>query len=329
MIIFYKSLHNRGVTVVAVSLAIELLIMTGVGFVIKRKNIVQEQFTGQVSAFIMNACLPCLVFHSMTSIDLSIDILQKCGVVLLLATLVNLILLGIGQIFYIAMGKTGSARLARYSVVILHATFMGLPVIDALFGVEGNMYYAIFMIPLRLLYYGFSKIMLSPPGTDGGINTKAIVKAFLTPSIIVMPFAIAFGMLGIHLPTPVANCVANMAKLCSPLGLILCGTVIAKYDIKKLFCLRYMRMPMVRNIAMPALFVLLTRPLYMLGVDEMIIDMIIIYTAFPIASLLPTFILQYDPDPDVQFEAASITIIATLLSIITIPFWCFIIQTVA
>ncbi len=316
---------------IAISLAIELLIMTGIGFVIKRLNIVQEQFTGQVSALLMNACLPCLVFHSMTSIDLSMEIIQRCGIVLLLATAVNLILLAIGQVFYIAMGKTGSARLARYSVVILHATFMGVPVIDALFGAVGNMYYAIFMIPLRLLYYGFSKIMLSPPGSgsDGKISKKTILKAFLTPSIVVMPFAMAFGMLGIHLPAPVANCVANMAKLCSPLGLILCGTVIAKYDIKKLFCRRFLFMPIVRTIAMPALFVLLTRPLYLLGVDQMLIHMIIVYTAFPIASLLPTFILQYDPDPEVQFEAASITIIATLMSIITIPFWCYIVQTVA
>jgi predicted permease len=249
--------------------------------------------------------------------------------VLLVATAVNLILLGIGQIFYIAMGKTGSARLARYSVVILHATFMGVPVIDALFGAIGNMYYAIFMIPLRLLYYGFSKIMLTPPGAgeSAKLSGKTIAKAFLTPSIIIMPFAIAFGMLGIHLPAPVANCISNMAKLCSPLGLILCGTVIAKYDIKKLFCLRYMRMPLVRNIAMPALIWLITLPLYRLGIDKIIIQMAVIYSAFPIASLLPTFILQYDPDPDVQFEAASITIIATLLSMITVPFWCFVVQS--
>jgi len=315
---------------VAVSLAIELLIMTGVGFFLKKRNIIQEQFTGQVSALVMNAGLPCLVFHSMTSVDLSGDVLRRCGVVFLLAVMVNLILLAIGQTFYIVLGKNGHARLARYSIVIIHATFMGVPVIDALFGAVGNMYYAIFMIPLRLLYYGFSKILLSPPGTegDGKLSKKTVAKAFLTPSIIVMPFALAFGMLGIHLPAPIANCIANMAKLCSPLGLILCGTVIAKYDIKKLFCRRFMFIPIVRNIAIPSLFVLLTRPLYVLGVDQMIIHMIIIYTAFPIASLLPTFILQYDPDTDVQFEAASITIIATLMSIITIPFWCFMIQTV-
>jgi predicted permease len=90
-----------------------------------------------------------------------------------------------------------------------------------------------------------------------------------------------------------------------------------------------MFIPIVRTVAMPALFVLLTRPLYSFGVDQMIIHMIIIYSSFPIASLLPTFILQYDPDTEVQFEAASITIIATMISMVTIPFWCYIVQTVA
>ena len=314
---------------VAISLAIELLIITGIGFFIKKRNIVQDSFAGQISAFVMNACLPCLVFNSMASVDLSAEVLKKCFVVLMMSLALNLILLAIGQGFYIAMGKTGSGRLARYSIVMLHGTFLGLPVIDSLFGTIGTMYYAVFMIPVRIIYYGCSKMLLTPPGTDSDakISFAAMGKVLRTPSIAIMPVAVIFNMIGIHLPVPVMNCISNMSKLCSPLGLILCGTVIAKYDIKKLICMRYFRIPLVRNIAMPALIWLLTRPLYRFGVDQMAIQMTVIYSAFPIASLLPTFTLQYDPDPDTQFEAASITIIATLLSMITIPIWCFVVQT--
>ena len=208
--------HNRGVIMVAISLAIELLIMTSIGFAIKKLNIVTDEFSSQISALIMNACLPCLVFNSMTSIDFSADVLRRCGMVLLLSLIVNSALLGMGQLYYIASGKTGSARLACYSMLMVHGTFMGVPVIDALFGAEGNMYYAVFMIFPRLLYYGFSKLLLSPPGASGGdFSAATFKKAFLAPSVIVMPFAAACGILGLHLPTPIMNCVYNMSKLCT------------------------------------------------------------------------------------------------------------------
>ena len=130
------------------------------------------------------------------------------------------------------------------------------------------------MIIPRLLYYGFSKLLLSPSGSSSGnFSAETFKKAFLAPSVVVMPFAVLFAMSGLTMPAPVARCIVNMSKLCSPLGLILCGTVIAKYDVKKLICMRYFRIPLVRNIAMPALIWLLTRPLYRFGVDQMAIQM--------------------------------------------------------
>ena len=72
---------------------------------------------------------------------------------------------------------------------------------------------------------------------------------------------------------------------------------------------------------MPALFYALTRPLLPAGVDHMICDMVVVYSALPAATLLPAYAIQYDPDERNQFEAAGICVVSTLLSTLTIPLW--------
>jgi len=316
---------------IAVSLAVELLIMTGIGFAARKLNIIQDQFSSQVSAFLMNLALPCLVFNSMTQIAFSAEILRSCIIVFVLSVAVNAVQLLLGQAVYIISGKSDSGRLARYGMITSHSTFMGVPVVNALFGDLGNMYYAIFLAPVRLVYYGLSKVMLMPPRCEQSKSEikKDVLKAFVCPSVLAIPVAVIFAASGLTLPVPVANCVASMAKLCSPLGLILCGTVLGRYSFKKLFCRRYFYLPIIRTILMPIVFLIITRPLIWLGVELMIVDMIVIYTAMPIASLMPTFVMQYDPDLENQFEAAGATIIATLMSMVTIPTWYFILQTLA
>ena len=312
---------------IAISLAAELLLMTAIGIFIRKINLVQDTFTSQVSAFLMNVALPCLVFTSMTAMAFSMELLANCGIVLLLSVVVCGIQFLLGQLVYRLTGKSGSGRLMRYGMLMPHFSFMGIPVVNALFGDLGNMYYAIFLIPVRIIYYGASKTLLqAPQAGDAPQKSGSIWKSILSPALVVIPIALLFWVTGWKLPGPVMNCVSSLSKICSSLALILCGTALGRHEFKKLGRLRYWKLPLVRTIVMPAIFILLTRVLSLFGIDELIGQMIVVYTALPIASLMATFVMQYDPDPEMQFEAAGNTMIATLLSTVTLPVWYMILQ---
>ncbi|MDD2956780.1 MAG: hypothetical protein PHD67_10805, partial [Oscillospiraceae bacterium] len=79
---------------------------------------------------------------------------------------------------------------------------------------------------------------------------------------------------------------------------------------------RYLRLPLIRNLAMPAVFFFLTR---LLPLDPTLSNIVVIYAALPVASLLAAFTIRYDPDS--QFESAGSVLISTLLSAVTIPLW--------
>lgn len=307
---------------IAITLSCELLLMTIIGFFTQKIKLVNKDFDTQLTRFLLNIAFPCLIFNSIIAEEFSPETLKNCAIMLVCSVAVCLIQLGLGQLYYIATGKSGSGRITRYGMVFVHYSFMGIPVIQGLFGTRGTLYYAIFLIPVRILYYTFTKSLLTPKGTDlKKPTTKEKIKNLFSPCLVAVIIGLIFWILGWKLPTVINYCVTGLSGICSPLGLILCGLTLGKYNIKKLFNIRYLKLPVIRTIILPAIFFGLTRIMILVGIEPMVANIVAIYTALPVASLTAAFTVLYDPDPDIQFEAAGSVLFATIMSIITLPLW--------
>jgi predicted permease len=200
---------------------------------------------------------------------------------------------------------------------------MGLPVIAELFGDLGIFYYTFFLVPVRIGYYALSEPLMTPQGVEGTKTTPAMVvkKALLSPQLIAVVVGLVFWVNGWKLPEAIQYCVKSLSSICSPLALLLCGMIVAEYDFKSLVNLKYLRLPFLRTVVMPALFFLLSRLLLMMGVEDLLCQIFVVYTALPVASLLPVYSIKYDPDPDNHLDAAGACILSVILSAVTIPVW--------
>ena len=298
---------------IAITLAIELLLMNGIGIFIRRSGMVNKDFSSRLTNIVLNICVPCLIFHSINNTaEFSMEALRNCIVILIL-----------GQIIYLKMGKSGAARNIRYGLTFCHFSFMGIPVIAELFGDLGIFYYTFFLVPVRIGYYSLSEPLMTPPGAEGTKTTPGMVvkKALLSPQLIAVIVGLVFWVGGWKLPAAIQYCVKSLSSICSPLALLLCGMVVAEYDFKALVNLKYLRLPILRTVVMPAVFFLLSRLLLMMGVEDLLCQILVVYTALPVASLLPVYSIKYDPDPDNHLDAAGACIISVLLSAVTIPIW--------
>ena len=97
--------------------------------------------------------------------------------------------------------------------------------------------------------------------------------------------------------------------------------VLGEYNFKQLIRGKYLLLPLLRTILMPAIFFGVSRLFLLLGVEKLLCDMMVIYAAFPVASLLPIYTIRFDPDPDNQLNAAAASILSVLISAVTIPIW--------
>lgn len=313
---------------IAVTLAVELLLMTLSGVFIQKRRIVGDTFPQQLSSFVMRFLLPMLVFNSVANaIPFSAELLNSCMSAVILGFFVMLLSLCIGQLLSRFERDGGMGRILRYSITFPHFSFMGIPVVDTLFGDVGTLYYVFFMVPVRLFYYALSEPFMTPPELKKQVSAlDSIQRALLNPSMLAIAFGLVCWISGWQLPTVLNYVVVQCASICSPLALILCGMTLGKFELKKVFSLRYFKAPILRLTVMPGLFFLLTRPLSLLHVDSMLCSIVVIFTALPVASMLSTYTMQCDPSPENGFSAASVCVLSTLLSTLTIPVWYILLQ---
>lgn len=229
----------------ASTLAFELLLMTLLGVFIQKMKIVGPQFADQLTAMIMKVLFPMLVFCSIKNAPgFTTETLTTCLLVMLIGAVVMFISLGIGQIFYIRNKKDGLGRILRYAITFTHFTFMGMPVIDALFGSMGTLYYVFFMIPVRIMYYALPETLMTPPERKVKRSLFATIRNIvLNPPLIAVALGLVFWITDWKLPTVIEYVVNECYMICSPLGLILCGLILGKYDFKRLINVRYIKAP--------------------------------------------------------------------------------------
>ena len=307
---------------VAISLAIQLLLLIAVGILMSKIKLIEKNFAPQLSSYLLNIALPCLVFTSISSLDFSKDTLKSCGIVLVLAIVVCLLLFLIGQVVYILSGRNSRGRLLRYSIVMPQFSFMGIPVVDALFGAAGNLYYTIFIFPVRIIYYGLSTLLLMPSTEGKSMEKGSVLKALKSPALMIMPLAFLFFLTGWTIPAPIYASISSIAKTCSPMGLILCGIIVGQYDFRRLLKLRYLLVPAVSTIGLPLIFFLMTRLLALTSIDPIIPNMIVLFNALPLATFTPAMVMCCEPENhEAQFEAAGATLIALIMSVTTVPIW--------
>ena len=301
------------------TLALKLLLFIAIGFAATKLKVVAGDFNKQFTKFLTSIILPCMIVNSMYGMDYSLEELKNCGYLLLLSIAFLVIEFIMGQIAYLLAGKNGSARIMRFGMIFTNFSFMGFPVVEALYGNQGIFYFAIFLVPIRIFYYSSAKVLLSPPDENAKKESLlTVIKKTLNPSIVAVFVGVFFYLTGIRLPDTIAYVMSSLAATCSPLGMMLCGITLGYYPLKKLLQVRYFRLTLIRNFLIPSIFYVLA---WATALPYDLAQIVIICAALPVSTLMVAFCVQYDPDPESNFESAGSVFYSTLISIATIPLW--------
>lgn len=310
---------------VAVTLAIELLLMNCIGIFIRKSGLTNKEFSAHLTNLILTFCIPCLIFNSVSNaVTFTPELLANCGVVILVSGASLLLSFLLGQLAYFICNKNGVGRIMRYGITFCHFSFMGIPVIEALFGDMGIFYYAsFFLFPVRIAYYAFSDALMTPQELRAAKKSfgKMLKEIFLNPCTLALILGVIFWIAGWHLPEVLNYCVKTMSSLSSPLALLLCGMVLAEHNFRTLLKAKYFLLPLLRTVVMPCIFFGISRLLLQLGVDELLCNILVIFSALPVSSLLPIFTIRSDPNEANQLAAAASTTLSVPIAAVTIPIW--------
>ena len=298
------------ITVIITQL-IQLFLMLFLGYFLCKRGIFDRHTNQKMTKLCLTVTTPCLVLSS---------VLQQTGernYSLIAFTF------AIAILYYIVMPFISwlickllrlprqSHGLYMFMAVFENIGFMGIPLINAIYGGEGVLYTAIFNICFNLAAFGYGPVMLNI-GT--GRTSKPDLKDVLSPGTILSVFTIVVYLSGLKLPGVLTGVISSVGAVTSPMAMMLTGAALALVDIRTVFTDRHVYPFLaVRQLIFP----LIIFPLFALVIkDPVLLGVVFILTIMPCASNSVLFATNYNNDESL---AARTVFISTLCSLITIP----------
>jgi len=220
---------------------------------------------------------------------------------------------GIIKIFKL---ESATRDVFQFMVVFSNVAFMGLPVINAVYGTEGVFYTTLYNLPFNILIWTFGVMVLSRSNKEsiGGDGKGVAFKVLLNPGIIAVGIGFLMFLTSTRLPGPIHETLVLLGSLTTPLSMFFIGTILADMDIKDIFTNK--------NVFIGASFRLVIVPLIVLvflkalKFEGIILGIPVIITAMPVAANCSIMAAKYGSD--YKFASQSV-FISTMLSLITIP----------
>lgn len=294
----------------------KVFIMILPGYVLTKMNLINKQHTEGVSSIITHITYPCLVIMAM-QMDFSWEILNNCKYVVLIFIGVVIIAMIISKLLtMIVKLPPEQTGIMAFMMVFGNTGFLGLPVLDGLFGKEAVFYGALCDSSFDVLMFsiGVTLIRQAAKG-ETKMSLGETMKGLINPCFIGSLLGLVLFICGIHIPEILSGPMDAVGSSTSPLAMIVVGSHLARIKFKDMFTTgpAYL-VCLLKLLVAPAVALLLVK--LIIGGGTLFGTVIIMEAAMPCAML--SVILSERYKADVQFATKGV-MLTTILCMITIP----------
>ena len=285
-----------------------MLILIAVGIMCFKTGLIKRESNRDLSKFVLQVINPAVIFMSYQT-DYRTELVRN----LLLTFVLSVGAMGAAVIlsYFLVRRKEGrETEIERFSAVYSNCGFMGIPLVNAIYGDEGVFYLTAFITVFNLIVWTHGVILIS-----GEKNIKQVVKVFYSPTMIAIFLGIITFFLRIRIPGAAAEALGLLKEVNTPMAMIVSGVTIAGTNVAKM--LKNYRIYYVCLLKLIIVPVLIAVPLSMLtGVDETVRMTVLVAAAAPPATMCTLLSLRYGKN---SIYASEIFAAGTILSVATLP----------
>lgn len=291
-----------------IHLQLTLFSLIFIGIILKRKGIISDAGQKTLSNLTVNVILPCNIIESFLSgIDVSEEFIKNCMAAFFISLVIQIFSIVFGKYFF-CKERPERRNIFTYGLIVSNSSFIGIPIINALYGGLGVLYTSIFQIPVRITMWTSGLALF----TDVD-RKEAYKKVVRHPCIIAIIIGVVLMICPLKLPTFIDDTLAGISKCMVPISMLTIGAMLSNSKIKQLLDPSVLYYCLIRLIVYP---LLIRTILCTLHVDPLLTNVTVLLTAMPMAGT--TAILADKYGCDSQF-ASQVIFESTLLSIVTLP----------
>lgn len=295
--------------------AVVMLILLAAGYFLYKGKLLGDEATKQLSNIAITVINPIVIFNAYQT-EFDHQKLNGLLMSLLLSFLAQGLLVCAATI--IVRPNRENYRTERFALSYSNCAFMGIPLVQAIFGSEGVLYLTAFITAFNVFMWTHGVILM-----DGGEKKSLkerlteLVKVVFSPAILAIVMGLVLFFTGLRLPELVQQPLDYLGSMNTPIAMIVSGATIAKSGLLDCFKNRSVYiLQSVKLIMMPVLIAALFVPAELFGISKAVVSTVLIAAAAPTASATIMFAYKYNRS---EKCASNHFALSTIASIVTIP----------
>lgn len=278
-----------------------------VGVLCSKLKIISSSANRELSKFVLQIVNPVVIFTSYQT-EIHDNLVKNLLITFGLSFAVFAVM--IGAVYILIPKKEGrETEIERFSSIYSNCGFMGIPLANAMFGMEGVFYLTAFITTFNLIAWTHGIILLT-----GERDMKKVAKVFYSPTVISIILGLISFFLQIRLPELPAKVMEYIAQLNTPMAMLVSGVSMAETHIFKMIKKPDIyRVCLIKLIILP---VILSVLLSFVPVDEKVRLTILVAASAPPAAMCTLQCLNNGKN---YLYASEIFTAGTIFSVLTLP----------
>lgn len=296
---------------VALSTVGVMLLYALPGFVMIKTKLLQSSAISAFAKLLMYICQPALIIYSFIKVDFSVKTLKEMLIVFVFIFAFQTAVLLL--FFFLFRKKRNEVKYRVYNLAVCfgNCAFMGVPILEALLPdyPEAVVFSAVFSLSMNILGWSLGSAIIT-----NDRKYMSVKKIFLNPAVLSLLVAIPLFVSGVELPSQLDNMITVLARMTTPLCMIIMGMRLATESLKAVFGrISQYGIIFIKQIIFPLLALLILLPL---PIDQNMRASLYIMCCCPVASVVLNFAEMLGAGQD---DAANLVLLGTSLSALTIP----------
>lgn len=290
------------------------------GYACRKLGIITTEFSKGLSKLIVSVGQPMLIISALEKAEYSMQNVTIGWQVTLIGFAMH-ILLGIAAFFITKPFKKSNfnqAKVFEYSLIFANCGFIGFPILDSILNSTygdgfGSFLGAFFVISFNVMIWTWGIMVLARGRNDIRMTVK---KALFNFGTIPCLIGIAIFLLKpiFELPDFMGNTFSYLANICTPISVLVSGSLIATMPLAKMFTNKKLYIhSAIKLILFPLVFCTLAK---LLGLNDTYVLLITAMAGVPCASIVTMFAELYDIEPAYASQTVGLT---SILSTATLP----------
>ena len=286
-----------------------MFVLMAIGFVAYRKQILSNQGTKDIGKLLLNVAIPMIVIS-----NFCVEKTAEKTAELFESALLSFLCMALSVAFaYLAYHKKD--RIAEFSAAFSNAGFIGIPLVQAIFGSGAVFYISVMIVLINVLQWTYGVYTITDDKSV--MDFKKIMK---NPLILSVGIGIVIYFLNIRLPKIAMDIISSISAINTPLAMIVSGVYLAQSDLLNAMRKKDAWLLSLSRLIMIPLIVMLVFRFLPFGSTAMKLS-ILLAGACPVGSNVAVFAQQYDKD---YRKGVEYVCVSTLLSILALPLVIFV-----